>query len=732
MHFPQGWSILLCLLVSATSTAAAKADPASGAKRSKDAENGIVRLPMRKRSPSQQQSRSSRGFPHAQRLPAQYTSDYYSTSTTSSAPPAATLAQANLTSIFKEMAYGIKMWIGEPAQAVTLDFDTGSSETWVSPHCTMVGWNPSYEKLCRSLGMYLPQQSETVISMNRTFPSKYITYGSGETHIEFYKDAISFNGERDLIQPVVFHCPLSQALTSQTDPSEYYDDEMFSLRQPVQFGVATWSSGMISGIFGVAYGEGYNQNYSGIIDAMYSQNLIRDKDFSFSLGSVDDENGEIVFGGIDMAKFRGPLHGVEMASQLNQEEDGYYRYWINLTYIGVTQPGSCLSMPVTEHSFEERFLPDTGTTLTYVPNHVFENIKRFFPDAVDNATYGTIVDCSHLHAEGSVDFGFGNQTIRVPYKDFIFQLEPGVFGDNEETICLLGVVPSWDQFYILGDTFLRSVYALFRQKEHKIYFAQYQNCGTNIISTHGIGQFHGDCEEGSDAPSSADDDSKHGELSSTSSESWVMTPASSSSSSYSASKCTSYSTGAYSAVPTSTSSYDPWTEEPWGTTTTMIWDTASSTSDISWESSTTTDDSWSWTTDDSWSWTDSLSTSLVSIESDLTGTDWDWTTTPISMESMPTIGTEDWTSFDFETWTDEDKKVHVTGKPVLGQGGIPTVSPTLRRRGKKGRGDRSSPTDAAAMKPAMTVSTGPKETLVIDPGNGKEKVTVVSGAVQGQ
>lgn len=102
------------------------------------------------------------------------------------------------------------------------------------------------------------------------------------------------------------------------------------------------------------------------------------------------------------------------------------------------------------------------------------------------------------------------------------------------------------------------------------------------------------------------------------------------------------------------------------------------------------------------------------------------------MESMPTIGTEDWTSLDFETWTDEDKKVHVTGNPVLGQGGIPTVSPTLRRRGKKGRVDRSSPTDAAAMKPAMTVSTGPKETLVIDPGNGKEKVTVVGGAVQGQ
>ncbi|KAK0672152.1 aspartic peptidase domain-containing protein [Cercophora samala] len=720
MRFPQVWSVLLCLLVSATSTTAAKADLVSSAaasRRSNDAENGIVRLPMRKRSPGQEKSRSNHGLPHAQRLPTQYTSEF-STSTTSSAPPAATLARANLTSMFKEMAYGIKVWIGEPAQAVTLDFDTGSSETWVSPHCTMVGWNPSYEKLCRSLGMYLPQQSETVINMNKTFPSRYITYGSGETHIEFYKDTISFN-----------------------DPSEYYDDEMFLLKQPVQFGVATWSSGMISGIFGVAYGEGYNQNYSGIIDAMYSQGLIRDKDFSFALGSVDDEVGEIIFGGVDMSKFTGPLHGIEMASQFSQEEDGYYRYWINLTYVGVTQPGSCLSIPVTSHNFEERVLPDSGTTLTYMPAHVFEGIKRFFPEAVDNATYGTIVDCSHLTAKGTIDFGFGNQTIRVPYKDFIFQLEPEVFGDNKETLCLLGVVPAWDEFYILGDTFLRSVYALFRQKEHKIYFAQYENCGTNIISTHGIGEFHGDCEEGSESPSSSDEDSSSSKLSSTgTSESWVMTPTSSSSFYSTAARCTSHSTGTYSAILPSTTSYDPWdtiaTDPIWGTTTTEdVWDTT--TSSDPWET-TTTDDLWSWTTDDGWTWTDSGTSSLVSFETatdDLTGTDWDWTTTSLSietLETMPTVGTEEWTSIDFETWTDEDKKVHVTGKPVLVQGGVPTLSPTSRRRVKKGRFNRSIPTDAAAMKPAMTVSPGPKETVFVDPGDEKKKATIVDGTGQEQ
>ncbi|KAK0705749.1 aspartic peptidase domain-containing protein [Apiosordaria backusii] len=700
MHFLQGWSILLCFLVSATTTTtttAAKADlvsAAPAAERSSDAENGIVRMPMRRRRPSQQRPRTSgHDFQHAQRLPAHQASES-STSTTSSVAPAATLAKTNLTSMFKEMAYGITLWIGEPAQAVTLDFDTGSSETWVSPHCTMVGWNPSYEKLCRELGMYLPQQSESVININKSFPSKYITYGSGETHIDFYKDVISF-----------------------TDPTLYYDDEMFVLSKPVQFGVATWSSGMVSGIFGAAYGSGYNQNYSGIIDDMYTQGLIRDKDFSFALGSVDDEVGEIVFGGVDMSKFTGPLHGVDMASQFPQDEDGYYRYWINLTYVGVTQPGSCLSIPLTDYDFEHRVLPDSGTTLTYLPSDVYEGIKRFFPEAVENATYGTIVDCSHLTTQGTIDFGFGNDTIRVPYKDFIFQLEPGVFADNNETICLLGVVPSWDEFYILGDTFLRSVYALFRQKEHKIYFGQYQNCGTNIISTHGIGEFYGDCEEGSETSSSSDG-SDSSELSSSysSSESWAMTPTSSTSS-YTAPKCTSYSTGTYSAVFTSTSTYDPWetteSELPWDTTT---------TDDSTWSWTTDDIDTWTSTTDDIWTWTD-------------TNTVWDWTTISVTIdtfETMPTAGTEEWTTIDFETWTDENNRVHVTSKPVLVHGSSPTLSPTSRRREKKGRYNRWSPTDAAAIKPAMTVSAGPRETVVVDAGNGKEKVTIVDGTVQGQ
>jgi len=67
----------------------------------------------------------------------------------------------------------------------------------------------------------------------------------------------------------------------------------FKLLKPVQFGVATWAEGMVSGIFGAAYGVGYNQNYSGFIDEIYNQGLVLDKDFSVSLGSVGEDEGRL-------------------------------------------------------------------------------------------------------------------------------------------------------------------------------------------------------------------------------------------------------------------------------------------------------------------------------------------------------------------------------------------------------------------------------------------------------
>ena len=91
---------------------------------------------------------------------------------------------------------------------------------------------------------------------------------------------------------------------------------------------------------------------------------------------------------------------------------------------------------------------------------------------------------------------------------------------------------------------------MFRQEKHKIYFGQYQNCGTNVISSHGIDGFTGDCGE-DEQPGETPDDSGDftGWVSSSSSAAAPSTPTSSRSH-----KCTSFSTGSYTPLSTTTSS----------------------------------------------------------------------------------------------------------------------------------------------------------------------------------
>ncbi|KAK5662131.1 hypothetical protein OQA88_8036 [Cercophora sp. LCS_1] len=424
--------------------------------RQRQKDERFVRVPMRRRAPTKVLKRVLDVDNHQL---------VQATHTTHSTPtPIPSPIKSNLTALILDVAYAVTVYIGHPPQRVTVDFDTGSSEFWIDPPCTQLEDIPAWGSLCRQMGVYLPQHSETFIDNNATCPPRWITYGSGATYIEYYRDTM---------------------VVGETSEFGFDDSTGYGyLSKPVQFGLASWAEGMVSGILGAGYGIGYNQNYSNFIDALYEQKQIRDKDFSVALGSIGDEFGEVIFGGIDLSKFMGPLHGVSLADQYSGWEDGYYRYWINVTEISVTPPGSCVSTPVTNSTWTDKFLPDTGTTLTYMPEEAFYLILNYFPDAKPAASYGYVINCSHVGEEGTIDFTLdGGFVIHVPYKDFIFQVPPIFPDDPDEIVCVLGAVPT-SSFYILGDTFLRSTMALFRQQEHKIYFGQYKDCGSEIVSSH--------------------------------------------------------------------------------------------------------------------------------------------------------------------------------------------------------------------------------------------------------
>jgi hypothetical protein len=130
-----------------------------------------------------------------------------------------------------------------------------------------------------------------------------------------------------------------------------------------------------------------------------------------------------------------------------QSPDGFPRYWINMTSIGITTPGNSSSTLITEPNTNQPIFADSGSTFCQLPRPLFDAMIAYFPSAVENNSQWT-VPCSLKTVAGTFDFGFGNTTIHVSYHEFIWY---------DGVQCWFGAQPNND-YWLLGDTFIRSAY----------------------------------------------------------------------------------------------------------------------------------------------------------------------------------------------------------------------------------------------------------------------------------
>jgi len=216
----------------------------------------------------------------------------------------------------------------------------------------------------------------------------------------------------------------------------------------VQFGYATESEDAAVPIMGIGYGSDKNLDYRNIVDELKAQGVTASKAFSLALGSASQKNGGVViFGGIDTKKFTGKLH--QFANLPPQAgEEGLWRYWIQLDSIGITKPGSGGSSPYSGSS--TAIVLDSGSSYSYLPDAVMTKLASDFGSSV--ASDGSVaVQCSTATQSGTIDFTFSGLTIKVPYKEFVRQLDANT--------CELAANPvGSDGTPILGDSFLRSAY----------------------------------------------------------------------------------------------------------------------------------------------------------------------------------------------------------------------------------------------------------------------------------
>lgn len=337
--------------------------------------------------------------------------------------------------------------IGNPPQIVTVLVDTGSNELWVNPDCETAPSDIQFRQ-CQSFGRYDPDESDT--PPVGPYGREQIRYGDASdpsTHtsvsIRYYRDTLSF-GDAEI--------------TNQT------------------FGVVESSDGISQGILGLSpdlrAGFDSDQPYPLVLSSMAEQGLIASRVFSLDLRHADSQTGAVIYGGLDRNKFVGEL----TTTPIIRGEGGEYRLAVKLKSLGIT-----LDTPE-EFDLKEddtNVMLDSGTTISRM------HYSAAFPilnalDARDDGEGYYYTRCAYRNQPGSVDFGFGDKIVAVPFSDFILDV-------GSDTYCYIGVVITTDQ-QILGDSVLRAGYFVFDWDNEEVHIGQAANCGDDDIVAVGSGR----------------------------------------------------------------------------------------------------------------------------------------------------------------------------------------------------------------------------------------------------
>jgi yapsin 1 len=222
----------------------------------------------------------------------------------------------------------------------------------------------------------------------------------------------------------------------------------------------------------ISYGKPiYRHNH--FVMALKQEQKIERAIFSIWLNNEFSDEGELVFGGFDKAKFVPPLTTMKIVNE-NAESLLPRRFDLALSDIFLTLCDNNNNSTRDYHLFEmsEGFqdelttaLPDTGSVFTYLPGSMYESLISLFPERISVSKNKYAVQCP---SSGTVSFKFGTTVISIPLSHFITSNNaafPNLAGNplynREMKYCLLGFLPKEGSQVVLGHAFLRAIYTVF-------------------------------------------------------------------------------------------------------------------------------------------------------------------------------------------------------------------------------------------------------------------------------
>ena len=346
--------------------------------------------------------------------------------------------------------------MGTPPQNFRFHLDTGSSDLWTNVASSDFCVNdqasqPSNDIACSVSGSYAANDSSTYKYISSAFQIQYAD--GSQASGDYVSDIVRIGG-------------ISLAYQ--------------------QFGVGYVSSSA-EGVMGIGYvkleaqyqdarGSRVAITYPNIPQSMVDQGYIKSNAYSLWLDDIYSSTGNILFGGVDTAKYQGSLRTLDIV----QEGNGPLEMLVSLdSIVYQTSKGGVVAMANTT-----TVLLDSGATLTYVPDGTATIIYNAV-GAQYSSRYGlAFVPCSVANSTDTLAFYFGGKLITVSMAEMVI---PG--GINRNLDCTFGIVPSSSitsavsNRVTLGDSFIRNAYIVYDLANNQISLAQTNNNATtsNIL-----------------------------------------------------------------------------------------------------------------------------------------------------------------------------------------------------------------------------------------------------------
>jgi hypothetical protein len=273
-----------------------------------------------------------------------------------------------------------------------------------------------------------------------------LTYTLGSFNGTYARDTVSIGGYT--VQNLTFGVIKTAANNTQPVAGEPYLNGVFGLAFPT----LTYSS------------ETLQFQYDPFIFALWKAKQIPQSIFSIYLGSrlIEGETGLITFGGVDTSKYTGNLQWLQVQKESDGVSSNYYHWNILLVGLSATLNGKETSNLLGTTGAVT--LLDTGTTFSFMPYSVVYNMLIDIEPTAVYAQGAFYVDCSLATSTGTINFAFANTTagtgatiISASISSLVIPLD--TLSPSTAQQCVWGILAE-DGVYLLGDTFLQSVYVV--------------------------------------------------------------------------------------------------------------------------------------------------------------------------------------------------------------------------------------------------------------------------------